>query len=189
VGGEIILVLGGARSGKSRFAQEMADGLSGRVLFVATAEAGDEEMRVRIENHKRSRPADWRTLEAPTKVGAALAAQLGDAEVVIIDCLTLLVSNLMIGAGDEGQQAARVAAEVEGLLDCLEQHEVTTIIVSNEVGLGLVPDNSLGRSYRDLLGRANQTLAQRADTVYFMVAGIPLVVKGAKGGNPGASRA
>ncbi|MFQ5827236.1 MAG: bifunctional adenosylcobinamide kinase/adenosylcobinamide-phosphate guanylyltransferase [Dehalococcoidia bacterium] len=182
--GKCILILGGARSGKSHFAQRLASELGERVLFVATAQPLDEDMRRRIEEHRRIRPAGWRTLEVPVEVSRAIREQRGDAQVVLLDCLTLLVSNLMLlggeDAGPEGIERIeeRITQEIEGLIGCLDGFEGSFIIVSNEVGLGLVPSRRLGRLYRDLLGRANQLLAQRADRVYFMVAGIPWEVKG-----------
>jgi adenosylcobinamide kinase / adenosylcobinamide-phosphate guanylyltransferase len=178
--GKLILVLGGARSGKSTFAQSLAHELAGPdVLFVATAEAGDEEMRARIAVHRRDRPAGWRTLEAPLGVGQSLATEAG-ARVVLIDCLTLLVSNVMLAQGEEAdpdQAETAVLAEVEAIWNACSQSQATYIVVSNEVGLGLVPAYPLGRLYRDLLGRANQLLAARADTVYFMLAGLPMALK------------
>lgn len=173
-----ILILGGARSGKSRFAQELARRLSEKVLFVATGEAGDEEMRSRIEEHKKSRPRIWHTLEAPVRLGEKIPGQIGNANVVLIDCITLLVSNLLVVEGDDRYKEGQVTAEIEQLTECIDKLEVTFIIVSNEVGLGLVPKNRLGRLYRDLLGRVNQLLAQHADEVYIMVAGIPVEMKG-----------
>lgn len=177
----ITLILGGARSGKSRFAQELAAKQGRKVLFVATGEPLDEEMRARIDTHKKSRPAGWRTLEAPTNVARALKGKTGDAEVVIIDCITLLVSNLM---GDENTDVGiwekKVAAEIKSLITLLKNSKANFIIVSNEVGLGLVPTTPIGRAYRDILGMANQMLAGNADEVYLMVAGIPLALKGAR---------
>jgi adenosylcobinamide kinase/adenosylcobinamide-phosphate guanylyltransferase len=178
--GRLILVLGGARSGKSAFAQRLAQERGGeRVLFVATAAPGDTEMQQRIEKHRRERPTGWRTLEVQRDVGAAILAHAGDAAAVLVDCLTLLVSNLLTDAADPfaSEIEAQVMAEVEGLSACATRLSGPLIVVSNEVGLGLVPPNPLGRAYRDLLGRANQSLAQRADEVYFLVAGIPLVLK------------
>ena len=176
----ITLILGGARSGKSRFAQELAAKPGKKVLFVATGESLDEEMRARIDTHKKSRPASWRTLEAPTNVARALRSEIGDAEVVIIDCITLLVSNLM---GDENTGVStwekEVSAEIKSLIALLKNSKANFIIVSNEVGLGLVPTTPVGRAYRDILGMANQMLAQDADEVYLMVAGIPVALKGA----------
>ena len=171
-------ILGGARSGKSRFAQELAAKLGKRVLFVATGEPLDEEMSARIEAHKRSRSPAWKTLESPTDVAQAMRGKIGDAEVVIIDCLTLLVSNL-IGTEDvdAGTLEKRVTAELEELVAFVRTTKAHFIIVSNEVGLGLVPPYPGGRVYRDALGTANQMLARNADEVYFMVAGIPIELK------------
>ena len=179
--GRLILVLGGARSGKSSFAQQLAHELGGeRVLFVATAGAGDEEMRRRIEKHRRERPPEWRTLEAQRDVGQAILDHAGEPGVILVDCLTLLVSNLLVDADDPfaADVEAQVMAEVEGLEACVEQQSGYLIVVSNEVGLGLVPPYPLGRAYRDLLGRANHVLARRADDVYMLVAGIPVRIKG-----------
>ena len=179
--GRLLLVLGGARSGKSAYAQQLAQELGGaRVLFVATAQAWDEEMTQRIAQHRQERPTAWRTLEAPHHVGQAIALELDDAAVVLVDCLTLLVSNTILRLSESPDPAAAavaVQAELTALLQTCQGNTTTYIVVSNEVGLGLVPDNPLGRLYRDLLGRANQTLAAQAEAVYFMVAGLPVEVK------------
>ena len=178
--GRLILVLGGARSGKSTFAQQLAQELGGEsVLFVATAEPGDQEMRRRIEKHRRERPSGWRTLEVPRDVGSAIRKHAGDARVVLVDCLTVLVSNLLTDASDPfaPEVEAQVVAEAEGLIICATGLSGHLIVVSNEVGLGLVPPNPLGRAYRDLLGRANQLLARSAAEVHFLVAGIPMKIK------------
>ncbi len=179
--GQLILILGGARSGKSTFAEQLAQELGGeQVLYVATAEAGDEEMRQRIEKHRRERPAAWRTLEVQHGVGRAILRHAGEADVVLLDCLTLLISNLLVGVDDSvaPQAEDKIAAEVEDLIACARQLPGHFIIVSNEVGMGLVPAYPLGRAYRDLLGRANQTLVQKADEAYLLVAGIPQKLKG-----------
>ena len=193
-----ILILGGARSGKSSFAQSLATKLGGKVLFVATGQPLDEEMASRIEEHKRMRPKNWRTLEIDIKLGQQLKGQIKDADVVLLDCLTLLVSNILTregrepfsspstgedeGEGENGEAISEVEkhvmAEVEDLIACINKHEGSFIVVSNEVGLGLVPENKLGRVYRDLLGKANQLLARYADEIYFMVSGIPVKIKG-----------
>ena len=177
-----ILILGGARSGKSRFAQELAAKLGDMVLFVATGEPLDEEMHLRIERHKENRPKSWQTVESPTNIGQVIQEQIGDARVVVIDCLTLLISNLLTMEDDLSDAEERVDAEISGLTRCMDKSNATFIIVSNEVGMGLVPDNRLGRTYRDLLGRANQLVAQRADEVYLMLAGIPLELKSLRKG-------
>ncbi|MBT4513411.1 MAG: bifunctional adenosylcobinamide kinase/adenosylcobinamide-phosphate guanylyltransferase [Chloroflexi bacterium] len=182
-----ILVLGGARSGKSSYAQELAENISNNVLFVATAEAFDEDMRNRIENHRKERPDSWKTLETPMDVASGIEENIGDSEVIILDCMTLLVSNLMLGKGrgftetdefDADSVSGRVMTEMDGLVRFMANSGATFIIVSNEVGLGLVPDNREGRTYRDILGRANQLVARHAHEVHFMVAGIPMKVKG-----------
>jgi adenosylcobinamide kinase/adenosylcobinamide-phosphate guanylyltransferase len=177
---ELILILGGARSGKSRFAQQIALELDERdVLFVATAEVYDHEMEQRVRAHQQERPPVCDTLEAARHVGAAIAQQASSRRVIVIDCLTLLTSNVLLAFEDPFDPAAEreLLGEVEALIDAARQHHGTTIIVSNEVGMGLVPANPLGRAYRDLLGKANQLLAQSAQRVYFLVAGIPVTVK------------
>ncbi|MFB0559381.1 MAG: bifunctional adenosylcobinamide kinase/adenosylcobinamide-phosphate guanylyltransferase [Dehalococcoidales bacterium] len=184
---QCILILGGARSGKSRFAMEMALQLGGKVLFVATAEALDEEMKQRIEEHKRNRPSSWRTVEVPAGVGRRIRAEVGGARVVIVDCLSLLVSNVIGQCGDDPEQIstelvqARLTNEIDELIECINGSTATFILVSNEVGMGLVPGNRLGRLYCDFLGKVNQTVAERADRVYFMLGGIPLTLKKVQG--------
>ncbi len=172
-----ILITGGARAGKSSYAQKLAAAIGGRVLFVATAEAKDEDMRMRIEKHRKSRPVNWDTLESPSEVGKAINGKIGDYPVVVIDCITMLVSNIMLAAGDDASAESEVFREINSLINTMQSKSSAFILVSNEVGLGIVPDNELSRSYRDLLGRANQLLAQHADEVYLMVAGIPVKIK------------
>lgn len=177
----LILVLGGARSGKSAFAERLAGELAGNsVLYVATAEAGDDEMRQRIEAHQRQRPQSWRTLEAQRDVGAAIENAVGDAGAVLVDCLTLLVANPLM-ADEEAPHSdpeTAVLAEVDSLIASAKRLGGTVVVVSNEVGMGLVPLYPMGRAYRDLLGQANQVVARRADEVYLLVAGIPVKIKG-----------
>jgi len=168
-----ILITGGARSGKSQFAQKLAVEAGGKVLFIATAEAKDEDMRLRIEAHRESRPGGWKTLEAPLGISEIIGQNIGEAEIVVIDCITMLVANILL----QGQGEEPVFKEIEALTGQMDELEATFVLVSNEVGLGLVPDNELGRRYRDCLGRANQILAQHADEVYLMVAGIPIRLK------------
>jgi adenosylcobinamide kinase/adenosylcobinamide-phosphate guanylyltransferase len=186
---ELILILGGARGGKSSYAEELAERFGEGVLYVATAQAGDEEMKARIAAHRWERPSSWRTVEASGGVGqvvrAALAAQPADA--VILDCLTLLVSNVILEGRwlseedfdgvDETAAQQRVEAEINELLGAYRAEDVPWIVISNEVGWGLVPPYLLGRTYRDLLGRANRRLAALADRVYLMIAGLPVNVK------------
>ncbi|MFC1860643.1 bifunctional adenosylcobinamide kinase/adenosylcobinamide-phosphate guanylyltransferase [Chloroflexota bacterium] len=172
-----ILITGGARSGKSRFAQDIAAKLGGTVLFVATAEPKDEEMRLRIKMHKESRPGSWRTLEVPLRIGANIREHIGNSEIVIVDCITVLVSNVLLQADDRAASEEIIFKEIEILIESMDSLAATFILVSNEVGLGLVPDNDLGRRYRDCLGKANQMLARHADEVHFLVAGISIRLK------------
>lgn len=182
--GKNTLIIGGARSGKSRFAQELAQKSAPPVLFVATATAGDEEMRQRIEEHRKTRPTTWKTLEVTTHVGSHILRNSENSLTVILDCITLLVNNVFSRYDDSAIERVdtsliekEVIAEIDELVNCIDQSKANFIMVTNEVGLGLVPDNAVGRLYRDLLGKANQMLAQHADRVYLMVAGIPQVIK------------
>lgn len=172
------LILGGARSGKSALAEKIAHDSKTSVLFVATATAGDEEMASRIRRHRASRPAGWQTLEAPLNVGRSL--KTNGAGVVIVDCITLLVSNILLSLPENVSEDAvmeTIRAEMDGLIAAQARLGGRWLVVSNEVGLGLVPPYPLGRLYRDALGRANQILAAAASRVLFMVAGLPLTVK------------
>jgi adenosylcobinamide kinase / adenosylcobinamide-phosphate guanylyltransferase len=164
----VSLVLGGARSGKSRFAEQLLAGHAGRRVYLATAEPGDAEMRLRIREHQQRRGEGWCTVEAPLDIGLAIAAANGEA--VLVDCLTLWLSNLM-AAGRNVETATR------DLGDCLERVAGPVVFVSNEVGLGIVPDNALAREFRDRAGRLNQALAARANRVFFLAAGLPLTLK------------
>jgi len=181
MGRSLTLILGGARSGKSTYAEQQAATAGDRVLYVATAEAWDDEMRARIAAHRTQRPATWHTVEAPRAVGAAIQpALVADVQAVLVDCLTLLASNVIIGlpeGSDDRVATAALNRELDALLDAYEQSEAAWFVVSNEVGLGIVPAYPLGRVYRDALGRANQRLAAIADRVIFMVAGLPMTVK------------
>ena len=175
-----ILILGGGRSGKSSLAVEMALERGGKVLFVATAEPRDEEMKRRISAHKKSRPESWQTLETPLNLGSEISKNVGTAKTVIIDCVTLLVNNIFEKYGEKGTAGTlekAIESEITALLECVEKSHATFIIVSNEVGLGIIPVDSVSRLYRDLLGRANQALAARADQVYMLVAGLKMTLK------------
>jgi adenosylcobinamide kinase/adenosylcobinamide-phosphate guanylyltransferase len=180
--GKFVFISGGARSGKSTYAQRLAQAHGEQVLYLATALSLDDEMKTRIQVHRQERPDGWQTLELPYGVADLPETQLAQAEVVLLDCLTMLVTNLMLqvtedeNAPDEAAATARVDAELEALLAAIRTGAAEWIIVTNEVGLGLVPPYPLGRLYRDLLGRANQRLAAAADQVYFMVSGIPLPI-------------
>lgn len=179
--GKLTFILGGARSGKSAYAEEQARALGKRVLFVATATPGDAEMEERIQKHRANRPAEWETLEVPLKVGQAIQSYTAPGEIVILDCMTLLVSNILLQLPENSSADTaieKVSAELDALLDAYSKTGGHWIVISNEVGLGLVPVYPLGRIYRDVLGWANQRLAKAADQVILMVAGIPTFIKG-----------
>ena len=161
----LIFLIGGARSGKSELALRLAHEQQAPVVFVATGEAGDSEMAARIDHHRRERPPSWQTIEEPLELHETLAG-VGEQSCVVIDCLTLWTANALerLGAADTEAQAAAAASNAAA------RHGLT-IAVSNEVGLGLVPDNRLGRAYRDLLGRVNALWAEHAEHAYLLVAG------------------
>ena len=172
---ELVLIIGGARSGKSSFAQRLAKKAGSNVLFLATAQAGDDEMAERIARHKTSRPATWHTIEEPLELASVLQREASSTDVVIVDCLTLWLNNLLLKEG--GTSETEVLEQVDRLLDVYKNGTASYIVVSGEVGLGLVPPYPLGRLYRDILGWMNQKVASRADKVFLMVAGIPLELK------------
>ena len=172
--GKIIFVIGGARSGKSRFAIDLVRARrKAKTAFIATCRPLDGEMRARIAAHKRVRPSHWRTFEEPERLSAVLE-KMGEAfEWIVIDCLTLLVSNLLLKR--RGAQA--IKDEIGAVISRLGKGKAASVIVSNEVGMGIVPGNRLGRDFRDVAGRINQLVAARADEIYFMVSGIPWRIK------------
>ncbi len=172
----LTLVLGGVRAGKSSYSLRLA-GNGRSVLFVATAEARDPEMKARIEAHRQARPKQWDTLEEPVDLVAALTPLLHRYDTVLLDCLTLWVSNLLLREADLASARDNVLAEAQRLLSLYHSGAASWIIVSNEVGLGVVPPTELGRVYADELGRVNQAVATEADEVVFMAAGLPLPVK------------
>ena len=173
---ELILILGGARSGKSALAERLASQRE-RVLFVATAEALDDDMERRIAAHRSQRPSAWRTLEEPLDPASAIHETTDGYEICLLDCLTLWVSNLLLEMEGDPNVEREILEKVERLLEVYERSSATWIVVSNEVGLGIVPPTPLGRLYRDALGRVNQAVAARADRVYLTVAGLALNVK------------
>ncbi len=181
---ELILVTGGARSGKSAYAQELALKRNERTLFLATAQPGDAEMAERIARHRRLRPQGWLTIEEHLDLVAAYARIPSDVEMVIVDCLTLWVSNVLLAKDshiEDVNRAGRIQEEIlhqaEKLLAAYDKGKASLIVVTNEVGMGLVPDTPIGRVFRDALGRVNQLFASKADLVYLMVAGLPMEVK------------
>lgn len=168
--GRSLLVLGGARSGKSRYAQARAEAVSGQRIYCATAQAHDDEMRDRIARHQADRSAGWRTIETPLALPEAVRAQSGGEAVLLVDCLTLWATNLILAARDA--EAATAA-----LCDAIRMFEGHVILVANEVGLGIVPDNALARRFRDVAGQMNQAVAATADEVVLITAGLPLTLK------------
>ena len=180
MGAGLTLIIGGARSGKSAFAEKLA-ARHERVLFVATAEALDDEMRERIENHKRNRPAAWHTLEVSREIVDALDTVDAPHDALLLDCLTLWVSNLLLDMEGQADVEQRIIAEAERLLAAYEASDAEWIVVTNEVGEGVVPPTVLGRAFQDALGRVNQLFAARADRVYLMTAGLAVDVKGLGG--------
>ena len=172
--GKIIFILGGARSGKSRFALGLARKSKKRkVAFVATAQISDGEMRRRILLHRLSRPGNFKTFEEAYNLSGLLKKNAATFDLIIIDCLTLFVSNLMLKRYGEKE----ILNEMRKVLEVLKRTQAKTIVVSNEVGLGIVPQTKLGRNFRDIAGKINQVVAQNADNVFFMVSGLPLKVK------------
>jgi len=173
----VILVLGGARSGKSEYAKKVAIEAKNSVVFIATGKPIDREMKERIEKHRALRPREWRTIECERNVAKAMEElnKEGDKSTIIIDCITFLVNNLIYEATADTWEKI-VDEEISAIIKEAEKREVV-IIVSNEVGLGLVPAAEISRRYRDILGSANQSLAAKADEVYFMMAGLPIKIK------------
>ena len=166
----VTLVLGGARSGKSRHAQALAEAQGGALVFVATAQALDDEMRARVAQHRADRDLRWRTVEAPLALAETVVAEGRPGSVLLLDCLTLWASNLLLGEAD-------AALALDALDAALRDTAARVVLVANEVGLGIVPDNALARRFRDLAGTINQRVAARADRVVFVAAGLPLVLK------------
>jgi adenosylcobinamide kinase/adenosylcobinamide-phosphate guanylyltransferase len=169
VSARLTLVLGGARSGKSRYAESLVTALPPPWIYAATAEALDAEMAARIGAHRARRGAGWTTVEAPRELAATLAAHAQAP--VLVDCLTMWLSNLMMAD-------APIDAEIDRLAQALRGAAAPVVLVANEVGSGIVPDNALARRFRDLQGGLNQRIAAQADQVVLLVAGLPLFVKG-----------
>ena len=172
---EIVFVIGGCRSGKSRQALETAEGIaSDKSVFIATCIPRDEEMNQRVDRHQRERSQNWQTVEAPLHLPQAIVEHGRRADVLLVDCLTLWISNLLMETDDEEKILKRILS----LTQSLQSASCSLVLVSNEVGAGIVPENKLARQFRDLVGEANQAVAAHADRVVWMVAGIPVGIKG-----------
>jgi len=170
----MIFITGGCRSGKSRYALDYANQHFSRKLYLATSEILDEEMARRVENHKRMRGPEWQTVEEPLQIADKIRQYGDQTEIILLDCLTLWMSNLLMKSDDD----ETIIAEVDRLIEAIRECQCTLLIVSNEVGMGIVPAESLSRRFRDLSGMTNQRIAEAAGTVIFMVSGVPLFLKG-----------
>jgi len=171
--GKLIFITGGVRSGKSKYAVKLAKNISRKVLFLATGTAKDEEMKKRIEEHKKSRPTYWETVEETKDIASALLNVKSSYKVVIVDCLTLFISNLLL----DGINEKTILERTKKIVEIILKTNYTTIVVSNEVGGGIVPNSELGRKFRDTAGLANQIMAESAQQVYLVVSGIPIKIK------------
>ena len=170
----LIFVTGGSRSGKSQFAQDLAHSFEGRKVFIATAEPLDNEMKERIAAHRKARPSGWDTVEEPRHLGKVVSECSVTHDVILIDCLTLWISNLLTNNSLNQQE---VSSEVKNLVDDCKTEKATVVVVSNELGMGIVPVDSITRLYRDIVGKANQQVAAASDQVFLVVAGIPVKIK------------
>ncbi|HXX33216.1 MAG TPA: bifunctional adenosylcobinamide kinase/adenosylcobinamide-phosphate guanylyltransferase [Thermodesulfobacteriota bacterium] len=174
MGKKIILITGGCRSGKSRFALDYANQHFSKKLFLATCEALDEEMAQRIAHHKKMRSPEWETIEEPVEIVDKIRRYGDEVEVILLDCITLWLSNLLMRRKGDSE----IMKEISALIDTLQEKQTSLIFVSNEVGMGIVPADPLSRRFRDLSGMTNQKIAEAADTAIFMVSGIPIFLKG-----------
>lgn len=172
--GKIILVTGGARCGKSRVAEGLAGRFGAPLGYIATAAAGDDEMAARIARHRERRGPDWQTMEEPLDLCGVIRGHDGFFRALLVDCVTLWLTNLLLTYDDP----SRVLSEVERLVVLFQEVQTPLVLVSNEVGMGIVPENRLAREFRDLAGEANQMIATVADEVYVVISGIPLKLKG-----------
>lgn len=186
--GRLVLVTGGVRSGKSLFAEHLAATLGHKVLYLATSEIRDQEMALRVKAHQDRRPSNWSTIEEPIKIKEVISAIGQEYQVVLVDCLTLYISNLMAKNGlmqendnndltVQPEQESIITHEIEQLCSVAKETCVTTLIVTNEVGWGIVPSYPLGRLFRDLVGQCNQIVAAHSDEVFLLVAGLPIKIK------------
>ena len=184
--GELIYITGGARSGKSSFAEGLLLERGHRVLYIATATAFDKEMEYRINRHKKTRPSFWYTLEAYREIGQSLDERRERFHGILLDCVTVMITNILVDQGCNGDElSGRDMERIEGVIMSEVSSAITgmrtwgdvNVVISNELGMGLVPDNPLGRAFRDIAGRVNQYLAGEADRGYLMVSGIPVRIK------------
>lgn len=183
---KIVLVTGGARSGKSTFAESYIENLSKRVGYIATAEPFDEGMKDRIKKHIEQRPGEWPTFECYEEISPIIEGISKNCDVILLDCITVMVTNLMfkncldwtrIQRDEINEIEKKIEKELEALIHQLIENNLSAVIVTNEVGAGIVPENRLARLFRDIAGRVNQQLAKQADEVYFVVSGIPMQIK------------
>ncbi len=174
MGKKIILITGGCRSGKSRFALDYANQHFSRKLYLATCEALDEEMAHRIAHHKKMRSPEWQTIEEPVEIVDKIRRYGDGTDVILLDCITLWLSNLLM----RQKENPEIISETDRLIETIKQSLASFILVTNEVGMGIVPADPLSRRFRDLSGMANQTIAGAADTAIFMLSGIPTFLKG-----------
>lgn len=178
--GKFVLVTGGSRSGKSTFAEQYATRHGSAIAYIATAQVLDDEMRDRVDLHQQRRPAAWQTYESPFSAEKAILQAGQQADVILFDCLTIYTSNLLLAAGHLPTVEARrqqVLRQIDQLLDSIDACGATVIVVTNEVGMGIVPDNALAREYRDIAGWVNQKAAARADDVYLVISGLAVEIK------------
>lgn len=183
---KIILVTGGARSGKSTFAEEAVKKLGDKVLYIATAIPFDDEMKLRIKKHQEQRPSYWETLEAYKDFDEKLKSKLEEKTVVMLDCITVMITNLMfekcldwdkISVDEIDKLEEYIKTEIGKLLGVIDEAQIPFVLVTNEIGMGIVPEYASTRAFRDIAGRVNQMLAKVADEVYLCVSGIPVKIK------------
>jgi adenosylcobinamide kinase/adenosylcobinamide-phosphate guanylyltransferase len=174
MGKKMILITGGCRSGKSRFALDYANQHFSKKIYLATCEALDQEMAQRIEHHKKMRGPEWHTIEEPIEISDQIKLHGDEVEVILLDCITLWLSNLLMRRKDDPE----IMEEISRFIDTIKEKQTSLILVSNEVGLGIVPEDPLGRRFRDLSGMANQKIAEAVNKVILMVSGIPILLKG-----------
>jgi len=174
MGKRLIFITGGCRSGKSRYALDYANRHYSKKIYLATCEALDEEMAQRIEHHKKMRGQEWQTIEEPIEIVNKITQYGDEADVILLDCITLWLSNLLMRRKDDRE----ILEEISRFIDTIKEKQTSLILVSNEVGFGIVPVDPLGRRFRDLSGMANQKIAEVVNTVILMVSGIPIFLKG-----------